>query len=182
MKKVLTVLLAAFLYGCASNQPAPGPLFSTPIEPMDNMAIVYIYRGSAFAGSIRDVNVFINGEPKFVLGNGTYIATHLKPGEYEFGIKNVPGWQYEEGPYIHLSSTIVAGKSYYVGYFKSFDVAGTPEQEYFHQSSKQEINTGLLEGGVLDIDHLLGIVKEDYALSDIKKSKLSRLVVDLEKI
>ena len=182
MKNIGFILLIVLISGCASNKPPAGPVYTGPIEQKENMATVYIFRGLAFAGSLRDVNVFINGSAEHVLSNGSYIATYLSPGEYEFGIKNVPGWQYKEGPYIHLKYSIEPGNSYYVGYFKAFDVAGTPEEEFFQKSSKQEINTGLLEVGLLDIDHILGVIKEEHALRELEKLKLSRMVVNPEKI
>lgn len=72
-----TTVLA--LTGCS----ATGPAFKEAASPPTGKALVYIYRPSAFALSLRDAHFFVDGENLVHLSNNGYTQTYLSEGRHQ---------------------------------------------------------------------------------------------------
>lgn len=112
--------------------------------------------------------MLINGEVSAVLPNGTYSTLYLDPGKHSFGaqiLENV----YGDGPYIEISYKVEAGKEYFIGYFKVMPLSSKKNGDYFIHKVRSKVYNPVVEGGLLDADHQIGLVKKDYAISELKK-------------
>ena len=180
LNRILIVISLVVLVSCASV-PTGKPF--TRIEPIsEDVATVYVFRKSAFPGSLRNTNIFVDGKPVLTLSNGSYGVIELPAGEYRFGAKNVPGWQYVEGHMIEIDEGLELGKEYYLMFTKQFDVSKGMEEGVFLSNTEKEISTGVLEGGLLDSTDVIGFVVEKFGLEELSKTTKTGLVVDVDKI
>ncbi|WIO74752.1 DUF2846 domain-containing protein [Porticoccaceae bacterium LTM1] len=180
MRLIAFMPLLLLLASCASS-PVGEPFAGIESHQSDK-AIVYVFRKSAFPGSARDTNIFVNGKVELALSNGSYGILRLSGGEYTFGAKNIPGWQYVEGHPIETKFNVKAGGIYYLMFTKQFDVSAGTKEKVFITNSEMEINTGVLEGGLLDSSDVIGFVTEEFAIEQLKKTKKTGLQVDQNKI
>lgn len=180
MRIILSLLILAILSGCASTP--KGKQFSGSVEGTNEKATVYIFRKSAFPGSVRDTNVFIDGKAVIALQNGTYDVAYLDEGAHKIGVKNIPGWQYVEGQYLEIETEVSNGEIYFIMFTKKFDVSSDLPEDVVLISAGAGINTGILEGGLLDSNEIIGLVGRDYGISELKKTKKTGLQVDPQKI
>jgi hypothetical protein len=82
MKPRLYLLLAALglFSGCVTG---PNTKF-TELEYHEGKATVYFYRISKLVGCGTYPNIYINGEKKDALVNGSFLSYYLPPGKYDF--------------------------------------------------------------------------------------------------
>lgn len=168
MKKHLAILSIIILSGCATNNYHKGALYTGLIEIPKDKAVVYLFRPHAFVGSLREYNLSVNGEIEATLPNGTYATIYLDPGVYSFGAQVVETW-HGGGPYIETTYKVDAGKEYFVGYFKAMPLSSSKKDDYFLGKEESQVYRGVLEGGVFDADHQIGIVNRKYAIQELKK-------------
>jgi len=169
MKKLLAIFFCIIiLSGCATNHYQKGTSYTKPAQVKQDKATVYLFRPHAFVGSIREYNFSINGEVEATLPNGTYVTIHLDPGEYSFGAQIVETW-HGGGPYIETTYVVAAGNEYFVGYFKDMPLSASKSDDYFINKEESQVYSGILEGGVFDADHQIGVVNKKHAIQELKK-------------
>ena len=71
--------LLLLLGGCVVNQ---GPGFGGWKEPDPGVGLVYLYRPWSFVGGLLPVRVYVDGERKADLDNGTHQVYELSPGKH----------------------------------------------------------------------------------------------------
>ena len=109
-KKFLFLACLFFLSGCAtpmlaSLQKHPGHYIPAN-DP--NKGLIYIYRESAYIGTIRGIYVDINGKRAGALNSGTYFVYETGPGEIVISLENWLG----KNPFRVIN--VESGKTYYV--------------------------------------------------------------------
>ncbi|TNF36930.1 MAG: DUF2846 domain-containing protein, partial [Gammaproteobacteria bacterium] len=113
MRKItVNIFIALVIAGCSSTD--LGPKFNEPLKPLDGMATVYIYRPATSVNMAIDKLIFINGKKSFVVPNGSYVATHLPPGETSFETRSTGQTNIITGHELKLSFNLEAGKAYYI--------------------------------------------------------------------
>ena len=184
MKNVVILILVLVVTGCAT---APkGNLYVAPNEISKDKATITFYRPSTFSLSARDVNIFLNDEPILLLSNGSYAQHEVSAGIYRFGAKIKPyGFGGEVGvskEYFEFEYELRAGENYYVGWFSSLNSFVDTPEEYFEISSKINPDTPYFEGLLVDLNAEYGVVKPEYAIPELTKTKISLGKVDPSKI
>jgi hypothetical protein len=81
----IAVALAGLVGACAT-----GPLFQSQ-APEKNRSVVYLYRPHKFFGSAWSPDVVVDGEKKFDIGNGTYVAIPLESGVHKIVLREMGG-------------------------------------------------------------------------------------------
>jgi hypothetical protein len=99
------LLAALFITACSNKQ----AVFVPAPQPVDDDAVIYIYRPTSTANFMMSPTVVVNGDEKFRIGNGDYRYMYLPAGNHELGLK--PTDQYLTGAAVTLS--VQANKSYY---------------------------------------------------------------------
>lgn len=78
MNRILLLLISSLISACA----ATGPIYK-PAENVDaNKALVYVYRGPAFALGARSAYFYVDGVNVFDLDQGGYSWVALSPGRH----------------------------------------------------------------------------------------------------
>jgi hypothetical protein len=77
---ITSLLLLAFLSGCA----AKGPAFTQIDNLSTDKGLVYIYRVPSIKGAAISYDIYANEKPIFTLKNGGYFPYQTNTGEIEF--------------------------------------------------------------------------------------------------
>ncbi len=112
MRNIFLIILVVAISGCVA--PKTGKHFVKPVSVADNMASIYVFRISKFAGSLYVARFMLNDEPMGKLGNGDYFVRHVPPGKYVIKIEKSI---FELGPEHEVSLNVQAGQNYYIQYF-----------------------------------------------------------------
>lgn len=109
-KKIGLVLCLFLLYGCATAMVANLTKHKDHYAPSSdpNLGLIYFYRESEFAGSLRTVYIDVDGKRGGALNSGTYFVYETTPGEH---VATVEDWLGEDPS---RTIRVEAGKSYYV--------------------------------------------------------------------
>lgn len=169
MKSILIIISVLALSGCASSSHQKGELYSTPVDIVDDKAVVYLLRPSSFVGAARDYSMSVDGEVVTILPNGTYSIAYLEPGEHVFEAKKVPISLDKSPQAIAVQYTVDAGKEYFIGYFKKLG----KEEDIFLHKERADVFRGSMENGLFDPDSIIGVLKKEPAIEELKKLKLS---------
>ena len=118
--KIIITLIVVFLSGCA----AQGERFSGFIEPSNGNAVVYLFRQSAFAGSVYCPNLNVNGDSFGCLKMNGYYRIEMPAGKNEICFcKSI----FEVGDNLKLDMVLSAGEVRYfewVPHISNFVIIG----------------------------------------------------------
>jgi len=183
--RIVLLIVILMVVGCA-NIPQPGARFPSSQMAVNDQAVVHFYRPKTFLMSIVEVNIFIDQNLELVLSNGTYSTTYLRPGKYNFKAKGKPNRYGEYSAALRDSicefeHELEAGKTYYIVWYPSVETLSSKYDDNFVVSDfKNPYYFG--EGILTDIKAGFGVVKPEFALIEISKTRQSNSVVDLERI
>lgn len=83
--RILFVILVALLTACASH---PQVANFKPVASNEK-AVIYHYRKSQFAGGGRNFHITNNGQPAFVMENGSFYKELVNPGRVTYRSKSL---------------------------------------------------------------------------------------------
>jgi hypothetical protein len=108
--KILVLsLFVTGLMGCTISTPVTtsgGYEGLTNADP--NKGTIFVYRDKAFAGSVNQYDVMVNGVLVGSLPNGSFFSVAVNPGEYKVEPRTLTSYGFGKGS----SITVEQGKSY----------------------------------------------------------------------
>ena len=179
-----TLLFPLFfaLIGCASL----GSKFNSMQVPSKDKALIYVYRPSAFSGSIQSPDLKIKERKVGTSYNGSYFYFEAKPGLEKITLTNFAGEEIGE-----IETALVAGNAYFLRLdlgIESLDVGvDSNGKNTGKKCSRTLVHFASIPGSTISILNAMDkraqvstcwpgflFVTEDLAMSELPQTNLSK--------
>jgi len=109
LKTLFVGFFATTLVSCTISSPVvTGGTYDGLTNSDPNMGRIFVYRQKAFAGSVNQYDVMVDGVLAGSLPNGSFFSLDIEPGEHKIQPRTLTSFRFGKGSTI----TVEQGKSY----------------------------------------------------------------------